>query len=206
MKSKNIKQFDLSLKSKLKKTEIVAYDECGRGSMAGIFVAASVIVPDDYFNDKINDSKQISEPLRFELAEEIKRNCIWNIVDYSPAQIDMYGVQKINIQSFLDLRDKVEISDAIHIIDGTIMDSEPWCISIPKGDATSFGIACASIVAKAYRDQIMIDLSKDYPNHRLDKNKGYGLDYINAINEFGIPKDIHRHSFKLKKKEANGFF
>lgn len=206
MKSENIKQFDLRLKSKLKKTEIVAYDECGRGSMAGIFVAACVIPPDDYFNDKINDSKKISESLRFELAEEIKKNCIWNIVEYSPSQIDAHGVQRINIQSFIDLRDKADSPDAIHIIDGTIMDSEPWCISIPKGDSASFGIACASIVAKAYRDQIMIDLSRHYPDYRLDKNKGYGMDYINAIREFGIPEDIHRHSFKLKKKESNGFF
>lgn len=206
MKHENIKQFDLYLKNKLKKTEIVAYDECGRGSMAGIFVAASVIPPDDYFNDKINDSKKIPESLRFELAEEIKNNCIWKIVEYSPSQIDSYGVQRINIQSFLDLRDYADKPDAIHIIDGTIMNSEPWCISITKGDSVSFGIACASIIAKAYRDQVMIDLSKQYPNHRLDKNKGYGMDYINAVNEFGIPHEIHRHSFKLKKKETNGFF
>lgn len=194
------KEFDNDLLTKFGKKYVAGYDETGRGACAYTFVAACCILKDDYYNPDINDSKQLTEAKRFELEEEIKENSVfWNIVEFDNKQIDNLGIQKINILSFEKLRDSITLDSVIHVIDGDIMKNEPWCISIIKGDRKSFAVACASIIAKCYRDRDVTKLSEKYPLYNLAHNKGYGQEYIKLVKEHGIPVEIHRNSYNINK-------
>ncbi len=127
-----------------------------------------------------------------------KNSAFYKTVEYSNHEIDLLGIQNVNIVSFETLYELVPFTSVVHLVDGNIMSGSTWCTSIIKGDSTSFAIACASILAKTYRDSQMIDLSKEYPGYNLEKNKGYGEDYIAKVKELGIPAEIHRHSYKIK--------
>lgn len=194
-----IKDFDLKLKTERSCKYVAGYDECGRGAICGHFVAAVCVPNDDFVESAINDSKKLTEAKRFELANIIKENSsFYKIVEYSNQEIDVIGIQTINISAFETLYEFVPFKSTLHLVDGNIMSSSPWCTSIIKGDSTSFAIACASILAKTYRDNMMIELSSQYPGYNLEKNKGYGEDYISKIKELGIPSEIHRFSYKIK--------
>ena len=198
----DLKKFDLETKAKHKSDYICAADECGRGSLCGSFVAACVILPDDYFNKKINDSKKLLESQRTELAEEIKEHAVYyNIVEYSNQEIDSLGIQAINVMAFQQLQKCADekFHNVIHLVDGTIMENKTRFFSIVKGDAQSFSIACASIIAKDYRDRCMIELAEKYPQWNLQHNKGYGKDYIDHVKLHGFP-EIHRKSYHIKEE------
>lgn len=177
---------------------IVGIDEVGRGALAGPVVACAVILPRAYNKEDINDSKQLTFAKRKELSEIIKADAI----DYAFGVIDADKIDEINILNATKLAmkqavDKLKCDYDLILIDA-IKDigAEKETIGIIKGDAKSQSIAAASILAKVYRDELMIELDKTYPIYGFKHNMGYGTpEHIEAINKFGPIKHLHRFSF-----------
>lgn len=182
---------------------IVGTDEAGRGPLAGPVVAAAVILPQDYKNDKINDSKQLSEKQRKELFLEIKKHAIAIGVGIVSAD----EIDEINIYEAARKAMKLAISDMKHDFDLVLTD----CMKLPgynvpvvdivKGDAKALPIAAASIIAKVTRDKMMDELDKRFPMYNFKKNKGYGtkahLDALKSTAQSNI--FIVKHLNRSKK-------
>lgn len=177
---------------------ICGIDEAGRGPLAGPVVVASVIMPKDSMIEGVNDSKKISEKKREKLYDEI----IENAISYSVGIVDQKEVDRVNIlnatkagltESIKGLKVKPEIIlvDALTGIDTCGI---PYH-SIIKGDAKSYSIAAASIIAKVTRDRIMRQWHEVYPEYNFIQHKGYGTAaHIAAIKEYGLCP-LHRLSF-----------
>ena len=174
-------------------------DEAGRGPLCGPVVVASCIMPldDDKIIMGINDSKKLSEKQREELFEQIKKTAIC----YSIQQIDENTIDEINILEATKLGMKKAIEGLsqkpnLALVDAVKnIDSDVQQIAIIKGDATSYSIAAASILAKVYRDKLMQKLDAEYPEYHFAKHKGYGTkEHIELLKKFG-PCKIHRKSF-----------
>ena len=177
---------------------ICGIDEAGRGPLAGPVVVASVIMPKDSMIEGVNDSKKVSEKKREKLYEEITKEAI----SYGVAIIDQNEIDRINIlnatkhgltTSIKELKVKPDIIlvDALTKIDTCGI---PYN-SIIKGDAKSYSIAAASIIAKVTRDRIMRQWDEVYPQYGFAKHKGYGSqEHIAALKKYG-PTPIHRKTF-----------
>ena len=183
---------------------LAGVDEAGRGPLAGPVVAAAVIFERDTHIEGIADSKTLSEKKREFLFEKIISKC----VSYSVSVIDHGIIDEINIlkASLLAMKNAVEgltVKPDLVLIDGNkSFYFDVPVITIIKGDAKSFSIGAASIIAKVTRDRLMRKYSLDYPNYLLEKNKGYPtLQHRQAVLKFG-PSPIHRKTF-LKKLYAN---
>jgi len=183
-------------------------DEAGRGCYAGPVFAAAVILPKDFYHPLLNDSKQVKEKDRNELRSFIEQNA----TAYAVAMIDNKEIDKINIlkASFKAMHsaiDKLHIQPKLLLIDGnrfTPYKNIPHHCII-KGDGKFASIAAASILAKTYRDEYMLQLHKKFPHYSWDKNKGYGtLTHRKAIEEFGVCKH-HRMSFNILPKQMELF-
>lgn len=181
---------------------LAGVDEVGRGPLAGPIVAASVILNLDYKNEKdiiigIKDSKKLSQKLREELSEIIKDKAIaYNIAVLDNKEIDKKGIgfcnNEVLKQASLNLKTQPNIilSDG-YAVKGMDIDNE----FVIKGDAKSASIACASIIAKVYRDKLMYQYADIYPKYGFESNVGYGTqEHIEALKKFG-PTPIHRKSF-----------
>jgi len=183
-------------------------DEAGRGCLAGPVTAAAVILPPDYHNKIINDSKQLSEKKRYLLRKEIEKEAIC----YAVASLDNHEIDKINIlnASFEAMHkavQKLNLKPELLLIDGNRFKpyEEINHVCIIKGDAKYLSIAAASILAKTYRDDFMLDLHSKYPNYSWDKNKGYPTKAHRAgIEKHGITK-YHRISFRLLDSQMKLF-
>lgn len=178
---------------------IAGVDEVGRGPLAGPVVCAAVIMPLglDELIVGVDDSKKLSAKKREELAEEIKKRAVC----YSIIEIDEKTIDEINILQATRLgmkRAVEELATTPHIVltDGNMtIDIEHKQKSIIKGDALSYTIGCASILAKVYRDNLMDEFAKEYPYYAFEQNKGYGTKaHIDGIKEFGLCP-IHRRTF-----------
>lgn len=175
-------------------------DEAGRGCLAGPVVAAAVILPKDYTNKRLNDSKKVSEKLRNELRIDIEKKAI----SIGIGIVDERKIEKINILQASLLAMHIAISKlntvpSHLVIDGNKFNPYPEIehTCVVKGDGKFLNIAAASIIAKTTRDDIMIELSKKYPNYLWNKNKGYPTKkHKLAISRYGITGN-HRKSFKL---------
>lgn len=181
---------------------IACIDEVGRGSLAGDVVACAIIMPDNLLVKEVKDSKKLTPKKREELYDKI----ISNAIGVGVGQVDPDTIDRINIKestrlamkkAVLDLKDK----DGNKIIpDYLLIDAEKISLDIPqmnliKGDDKSYGIACASIVAKVYRDRLCLEWGRKYEGYKIEKNKGYGTkEHRDAIKEIG-PSPIHRISF-----------
>ncbi|GGZ26538.1 ribonuclease HII [Echinicola pacifica] len=175
-------------------------DEVGRGCLCGPVVAAAVILPPDYANELINDSKKLNKKNREELVQEIQSRAIaWAIAEASVLEID-----EINIlnASFLAMSRAVEAltTPPEHLlIDGNRFRSTlelPYDCII-KGDGKFASIAAASILAKVYRDKMMAEYAMEYPGYGWERNAGYPTkEHRKGIHQFGITPH-HRRSFKL---------
>lgn len=177
--------------------ELVAgVDEVGRGPLVGPVVCACVILPKDYFNEQINDSKKISEKKREKLYDTIMQEAISVGIGMSSEKV----IDEINILEATKLAMKEAIKNSKvkpeHVlIDAVKLDIDIPCTSIIKGDAKSQSIAAASIIAKVTRDRMMDELDKKYPQYLFKKNKGYGTKaHIEAIRQYGIIPE-HRKTF-----------
>lgn len=177
---------------------IAGIDEAGRGPLAGPVCVAMVIMPLDKENiiEKVNDSKKLSAKMRDKLYEEI----ISKAIDYQIEFIDEETIDKINILNATKLGMKNCINNIKTKPNYILIDAVKLDIDIPyepiiKGDALSYSIACASILAKVSRDKLMVEIDKKYPNYNFKKHKGYGTkEHIENLKTFG-PCKIHRKTF-----------
>ena len=175
-------------------------DEAGRGCLAGPVVAGAVILPKDFKNNKINDSKKLSEKERYLLRAIIEREAI----DFSVAIVSPQKIDEINIlnASFLAMHlaiDQLKIVPELLLIDGNRFNKykEVNHQCIVKGDTKYMSIAAASILAKTYRDDLMHELHLNYPDFHWMQNKGYPTKkHRAAISKFGITVH-HRKTFKM---------
>lgn len=175
-------------------------DEAGIGCLAGPVFAAAVILPDNFECPELNDSKQLSEKKRYELRTYIESNAL----SYAIAMVDNKEIDEINIlnASFLAMHralEKLNKTPQSLLIDGNRFKAykEVPHHCIIKGDGKYLPIAAASILAKTYRDDFMLNIHQQYPNYKWDKNKGYPSQaHRNAIKEFGVT-EYHRLSYKL---------
>jgi ribonuclease HII len=178
---------------------IAGVDEAGRGPCAGPLVVAAVILKDPFSSElsQVKDSKELTEAKREQLFEIIIENCIdYNIVEITPDEIDQLGLHKCNIEGMrravMGLKTSAEyvLTDGYPIPGLTIPNLSVW-----KGDKVAISISAASILAKVYRDRIMIELDKKYPNYGLANHKGYITAlHTDAIKKYGV-LPIHRKSF-----------
>lgn len=184
---------------------IACIDEVGRGCLAGDVVACAIIMPKDMIISGVGDSKKLSAKKREYLYPKILKEAIAvGIGQVGPDVIDEINIKESTRmamkEAVLNLKDK---DGNIIIPDYLLIDAEKVSIDIPqmnliKGDEKSHGIACASIVAKVYRDRLCKDWDFKYEGYKIGKNKGYGTkEHRDAIKELG-PSPIHRMSFLRK--------
>ena len=175
-------------------------DEAGRGCLAGSVYAAAVILPEDYQNELLNDSKQLTEKKRYQLREIIKRDAIaWAVGIVSPEEIDKINILNASILAMHRALDQLKVRPEAIIVDGNRFKpyQELPYTTIVKGDGKYLSIAAASILAKTYRDDYMNKLAEEYPQYDWLSNKGYPTKkHREAIKQFGITP-YHRKSYNL---------
>lgn len=175
-------------------------DEAGRGCLAGPIFAASVILPKDFEHPLLNDSKQVSESDRYELREFIEQHAIAYAVGIcNEKEIDELNILNASFEAMNRAVEKLQIQPELLLIDGNRFKSR---VNIPfncivKGDAKFLNIAAASILAKTYRDDYMIEIDKEFPHYKWIQNKGYPTkSHRDAILKHGHCV-YHRQSFTL---------
>ena len=175
-------------------------DEAGRGCLAGSVYAAAVILPPDYANDKLNDSKQLTERQRYDLREVIMRDAVaWAVGVVTPEEIDKINILNASILAMHRALDQLAVRPEAVIVDGNRF--KPYqhlpYATIVKGDGKYLSIAAASILAKTFRDDYMNTLAEEYPQYDWLSNKGYPTKkHREAIRQYGITP-YHRRSFNL---------
>ena len=178
---------------------IVGVDEAGRGPLCGPVVAAACILPRTYINEKINDSKKLSEKKRELLYDEI----INNALSYGVGIVDSKRIDEINIYEATKEAMHLAISqlkidyDLILTDAMKLKDEKVDVIDIIKGDAKCQCIAAASIIAKVTRDRILLDMDQKHPEYGFKSHKGYGTKkHIEAIKEYGIIDGFYRETYE----------
>lgn len=173
-------------------------DEAGRGCLAGSVFAAAVILPKDYHNDILNDSKQLSAKKRYQLRDEIQRDAIaWAVGEVTSQEIDEMNILRASITAMHRAIDQLKIRPEALIIDGNrfYQYKDIPHTTIVKGDGKYLSIAAASILAKTYRDDYMKKLHEEYPYYGWDHNAGYPTkEHRDGIREHGLTP-YHRLSF-----------
>ena len=174
---------------------VAGMDEVGRGPLAGNVVTACVVMPDEPLIPWIDDSKKLSESRREKVYDEIIRYALYiGIGEVSPEEIDTINILEATKKAMRIAASAVPAD--IFLIDAvTKLGLKGREVSIIKGDATSYSIAAASIVAKVTRDRQMAELDRLYPQYGFARNKGYGTrEHIEALKKWG-PCPLHRRSF-----------
>ena len=183
-------------------------DEAGRGCLAGSVYAAAVIFPEDYQNEDLNDSKQLTDKRRKQLRDIIERDAIaWAVGIVTPDEIDKINILNASILAMHRALDQLSVRPEAIIVDGnrfkpyrSVVDGSPINIphtTIVKGDGKYLSIAAASILAKTYRDDYMDELALKYPQYDWLSNKGYPTKkHREAIRQFGITP-YHRKTFNM---------
>lgn len=183
-------------------------DEAGRGCLAGSVYAAAVILPEDYQNELLNDSKQLTEKKRYQLREIIERDAVaWAVGVVIPEEIDKINILNASILAMHRALDQLKVRPEAIIVDGNRF--KPYrpvvdgCVvniphtTIVKGDGKYLSIAAASILAKTYRDDYMNRLAEEYPQYDWLSNKGYPTKkHRDAIRQYGITP-YHRKTFNM---------
>ena len=175
-------------------------DEAGRGCLAGSVYAAAVILPPDYQNELLNDSKQLTEKKRYELREIIKRDAVaWAVGIVTPEEIDKINILNASILAMHRALDQLQVRPEAVIVDGNRFKKYKDLphTTIVKGDGKYLSIAAASILAKTYRDDYMNQLAEEYPQYDWRSNKGYPTKkHREAIRQYGITP-FHRKTFNM---------
>ena len=177
---------------------IAGVDEVGRGPLAGPVVTACVIMPLDEENliFGVNDSKKLSEKTRERLNDEILKKAIAvKISSTDEKVIDEINILNATKLAMKDCVENISVRPDCVLIDAVKLDLDVPVIPIIKGDVKSYTIACASIVAKVYRDRLMKEYAKTYPEYDFEANKGYGTKkHIEALKTYGATP-VHRKTF-----------
>ncbi len=179
-------------------------DEAGRGCLAGPVFAAAVILPPDFHNEMLNDSKQLSEKKRYLLREVIEREAVaWAVASADNREIDQMNILRASILAMHRAVDNLKVRPEELIVDGNrfYKYQDLPHTTIVKGDGKYMSIAAASILAKTYRDDFMKEAHERYPQYHWDSNKGYpAKSHRDAIRQFGTTP-LHRLSFNLLGSE-----
>ncbi len=175
---------------------IAGIDEVGRGPLVGPVVTAAVILPKDFYDERINDSKKLTEKKRELLYDVIMENAISVGIGISSEDvIDEINILNATKRAMLEAVNNLSVKPEHLLIDAVKLNTDIPQTSIIKGDAKSESIAAASIIAKVTRDRMMIELDKIHPEYDFKHNKGYGTKkHIEAIRKYGIIKE-HRKTF-----------
>ena len=176
---------------------VAGVDEVGRGPLAGPVVCACVIMPLDTMIDGVNDSKKVSEKKREELYDVIRDKAIsYSIASLPPSVIDEINIYQAVKFAMKQAIEGLKVTPSLVLVDAMRdLDVSIPCESIIKGDAKSYNIAAASVIAKVYRDRIMREMDGKYPQYGFLTNKGYGTkEHIEAIKKYG-KTEIHRETF-----------
>lgn len=175
---------------------IAGIDEVGRGPLVGPVVTAAVILPKDFYDERINDSKKLTEKKRELLYDVIMENAISVGIGISSEDvIDEINILNATKRAMLEAVNNLSVKPEHLLIDAVNLNTDIPQTSIIKGDAKSESIAAASIIAKVTRDRMMIELDKIHPEYDFKHNKGYGTKkHIEAIRKYGIIKE-HRKTF-----------
>lgn len=199
---------DFEFENKYPSQIIVGVDEAGRGPWAGPVVAGAVIIKDQKLNDillsGLNDSKKLTSTKREILYEQLFAAQNLGLVAIGIGQASVAEIDELNIlqATFLAMKRAIENlpeKPDFALIDGNQIPKNLCCRcqTVIKGDAKSYSIAAASIIAKVYRDRLMSDLAKQYPFYAFEKNAGYGTSaHIAGLKMHGVIKGIHRLSYK----------
>jgi ribonuclease HII len=187
---------------------VAGLDEAGRGCFAGPVTAAAVILPPDYENSVLNDSKQLTEKQRDTLRAEIEELAIaWAVAAVDNNEIDEINILNASILAMHRAVEKLKHLPGMLLVDGNrfkdYKDIPNECVV--KGDGTYYAIAAASVLAKTHRDEYMNSIHREFPQYHWDSNKGYPTrDHKDAINDHGICK-YHRKSFNMNEQLKIGF-
>jgi ribonuclease HII len=176
---------------------IAGLDEVGRGPLFGPVVAAAVILAPSFQFDGLTDSKKLTEKKRGELDVEIRANAVcWAIAEVDAETIDRINIRQASLLAMRRAVEQLPLSPDFLIIDGR--DTIDWPCpqqAVIHGDATSFSIAAASVLAKVHRDRLLIELDHEYPGYGLARHKGYPCPaHLAALKRLG-PTPLHRKSF-----------
>lgn len=183
-------------------------DEAGRGCLAGAVYAAAVILPHDFHNELLNDSKQLSEKQRYALREVIEKEAVaWAVGVVTPEEIDKINILNASFLAMHRAIDELKVRPQHLLIDGNRFNKYQDLphTTIVKGDGKYLSIAAASILAKTYRDDYMKELHEAYPQYDWKGNKGYPTSkHRAAIAQYGITP-YHRKTFNLLGNEQLSF-
>lgn len=179
-------------------------DEAGRGCLAGSVYAAAVILPPDYHNERLNDSKKLTARQRYALRQDIERDAVaWAVGVVTPQEIDQINILNASILAMHRALDQLQVRPEAIIVDGNRF--KPYRdlphTTIVKGDGKYLSISAASILAKTYRDDEMVRLAQEYPDYDWQHNMGYPTrKHREAIRQHGITP-YHRRTFNLLGSE-----
>ena len=189
-------------------------DEAGRGPLAGSVFAAAVVLPTDFQNELLNDSKQLTERQRYALREVIEREAVaWSVAEVTAEEIDRINILQASLLGMHRALDGLRTKEGSPLVpEHIIVDGNKWNPYVPeggllevpartvvKGDGTYMSIAAASVLAKTYRDDYMLRLHEEYPMYGWNENKGYPTQaHYEAIQKYGVTP-YHRKSFKLNR-------
>jgi ribonuclease HII len=181
-------------------------DEAGRGCLAGPVFAAAVILPSDFENDILNDSKKLTEKERFDLRPVIEKEAVaWAVEAVSNDEIDEVNILNASFLAMNRAVQKLNIQPEHLLIDGNRFRTQlkiPFTCMI-KGDGRFFSIAAASVLAKTYRDDYMEKIHDEFPEYKWKQNKGYPTkDHRDAIRKYGVTK-YHRLTFRLLNEQLS---
>ena len=175
-------------------------DEAGRGCLAGAVYAAAVILPPDFENELLNDSKQLTERQRYALREVIEREAVaWSVGVVTPEEIDRINILNASFLAMHRAVDGLQVRPQHLLIDGNRFKKYPDIphTTVVKGDAKFLSIAAASILAKTYRDDYMLQLHAEFPDYDWNHNKGYPTPKHRAAIRAHGTTPYHRMSFNL---------
>lgn len=179
-------------------------DEAGRGCLAGSVYAAAVILPPDYHNERLNDSKKLTARQRYALRQDVERDAVaWAVGVVTPQEIDQINILNASILAMHRALDQLQVRPEAIIVDGNRF--KPYRdlphTTIVKGDGKYLSIAAASILAKTYRDDEMVRLAQEYPDYDWQHNMGYPTrKHREAIRQHGVTP-YHRRTFNLLGSE-----
>lgn len=174
-------------------------DEAGRGCLAGPVFAAAVILPVDFYDPVLNDSKQLREKDRYMLRDIIRNKALaWAVARVDAPEIDRINILQASFKAMHLALDQLDITPGLILVDGNRFKPYPFIPhqTIIQGDALYASIAAASILAKTYRDDFMLEQHKKYPDYGWEQNKGYPTAaHREALRSIGLTP-LHRRSFK----------
>lgn len=183
-------------------------DEAGRGCLAGSVFAAAVILPRDYKNSRLNDSKKLSEKMRDELRTEIEKEAIaFAVAQVSAEEIDRINILNASYKAMHFALDQLKPKAEFILVDGNRFKAYKNIPhqTIVKGDGKYLSIAAASILAKTYRDEWIVKAHEQFPEYNWASNKGYGTEkHRKTILQIGF-SPLHRKSFQLKEMQLGLF-